>query len=119
MNFAEVDRAPATMLLDSLRFATLSTVSSGLHLLLAELVESGRIDGPVLPVPERALSEFDLADDASEPPVAFDDFLPGAPISVTPGSEGLVGRLLRDFAEAGGRMRGAWIAPDADLERLR
>jgi hypothetical protein len=119
VNFADVDRASATMLLDSLRFATLTTVSSGLQLLLAELVESGRIDGPVLAVPERALSEFDLAEDASEPPVAFDDFLPGAPISVTPGSEGLVGRLLRDFAEAGGRTRGAWIAPDADLERLR
>jgi len=118
-NFAEVDRVPATMLLDSLRFATLSTVSSGLQLLLAELVESGKVDGPVLAVPERALSEFDLAEDASEPPVAFDDFLPGAPISVTPGSEGLVGRLLRDFAEAGGRTHGAWIAPDADLERLR
>jgi hypothetical protein len=119
-NFVEVDRPAATMLLDSLRFASLSTLSSGLQARLHELMASGAIERPAMAIPERGLSDFRMGEDAGDSPTAFDDFLPGAPMSVTPGSEGLVGRLLRDFARAGSETRdGAWIAPDATLERLR
>lgn len=119
-NFVTVDVPAATMLLDGLRFASLSTLSAGLKTRLDELITSGEIESPAMPVPERALSEFALSAGAGDPPTAFDDFLPGAPMSVTPGSEGLVGRLLRDFAEAGSQSHGGtWIPPDADLQRLR
>ncbi len=71
-------------------------------------------------VPERALSDFELREGASAPLIGFRDFLPGGPMSVTPGSEGFVGRLLRDFAAAGSRSSSdGWIAPNADLARLR
>src|SRR3954452_19479938 len=90
-NFVAVDLPAATMLLDSLRFASLSTLSAGLQARLDELIRSSLIETPAIAVPERALSEFPLAEGAGSRPTAFDDFLLGAPISVTPGSEGLVG----------------------------
>src|SRR4051812_34579669 len=108
-NFVAVDVPAATMLLDGLRFASFSALSAGLQTRLRELISSGLIEAPAMAVPERALSDFHLREGAGDPPTAFDDFLPGGPMSVTPGSEGLVGRLLRDFADAGSESRdGAW-----------
>lgn len=119
-NFVAVDRPTATMLLDSLRFAGFSVVSSGLRTHLRRLVDSHTIETPVLTIPERGLNDFEIREGAVEPLVAFDDFLPGGRLSVTPGSEGLIGRLLRDFAEAGStRPDEAWLPPDAGLEVLR
>lgn len=119
-NFTAPDVPAATVLLDRLRFASIRTLSAGLQARLRELIGTGSIETPVMAVPERALSDFQVREGASDPLVAFQDFLPGGPMSVTPGSEGLVGRLLRDFAPAGSRGSGGdWIAPDADLDRLR
>jgi hypothetical protein len=58
-NFVAVDVPAATMLLDSLRFASLSTLSAGLQTRLHELISSGEIEAPAMAVPERARSEFD------------------------------------------------------------
>ena len=118
-NFAAVDRPAATMLIDSLRFASLSTQSRGLKDHLLSLVKTGDVQAPILPIPERALSDFLVEEPLGESPVAFDEFLPGGPMPVAHGSEGLVGRLLRDFVEAGSNGDDAWMPPDADLERLR
>jgi len=119
-NFVDVDVPTATMLLDGLRFASLSTLSAGLRARLHELISAEKIEAPAIAVPERAISGFILREGSGDPPTAFDDFLPGGPMKVTPGSEGLVGRLLRDFAPAGSNSSdGVWIAPDANLERLR
>ena len=118
-NFAEVDQPAATMLLDSLRFASRDVMSAGLQTKLRELTGSGVITPPIMAVPERKLSEFTLKEGATSPRTGFDDFLPGGRVSVTPGSEGFVGRLLRDFAAAGSKTRNHWIAPDAELDDLR
>ena len=52
--------------------------------------------------------------------VAYVDFHPGERISSTPGSEGLIGMVLRDFAAAGSSgAENPWMAPDSPLEALR
>jgi|SRR5215218_738073 len=118
-NFSEPDLPAATLLLDSLRFVSLSKLRNRLKAFLETLQNDGALAAPALVVPERNLKEFaDLAVPLQEA-VAYRDFQPGAPIRVTPGSVGLVGGILRDFAPAGSNAGHPWIAPDANLEALR
>jgi hypothetical protein len=89
---------------------------------LEALADGGAMRTPALVLPERSLaaSELSVPRERREFAVAFQDFVPGAPISVTPGSDGFVGGILRDFARAGRSAPGSpWIAPDATLEELR
>lgn len=120
-NFNELDQGPATALLDSLRFVSLDTLRNELISELEALRTSKGIEGPALLLSERKLK--DLADGTSlgkKTAVAYLDFHPGAKIASTPGSEGIIGVALRDFAIAGSNdPESPWIAPDAPLERLR
>ena len=70
----------------------------------------------------RSLSTLELGvpKDRLQSAVAYRDFHPGAPLSATPGSDGFVGAILRDFARVGRPPSDAtWIAPDATLDDLR
>lgn len=120
-NFDESDVETATTLLDSLRFVSLDTLRNGLVAGLEDLCAEGKIVGPALLLPERKLKDFEEdkpLDKTSA--VAYSDFHPGAKISSTPGSEAIIGTVLRDFAAAGSsNVDNPWIAPDATLEKLR
>lgn len=121
-NFHPIDLPVAQALVDSLRFVTLSTLSSALKQLLERLVAEGAITPPVLVLPERGLKNFGISKNEEASAVAWRDFAPGDPLSVTPGSDGLVGMVYRDYARAGdGRsaVNGPWIAPDASIDDLR
>ena len=119
-NFAPADIPPATMLLASLRVVGLSRMHNRLTARLRELGEGSQIESPVLVIPERSLADFGLTVKQRASAVAYQDFSPGAPLDVTPGSEAFVAGILRDFV--GGRrfaMSAGWIRPDATLEDLR
>lgn len=121
-NFHATDVDAATVLIDSLRFVTLSTLRTKLRELLDRLVADEKVATPVFVLPERKLEHFGVSEVQRTTAVAWLDFQPGAPVSVTPGSDGFVGMILRDFARAGDhrhRPDDTWIAPDADIEELR
>jgi hypothetical protein len=121
-NFHRADVATATLLIDSLRVLGLSTLQTKLRQLLDEAAENGSIEFPAFVVPERNLGHFGIREPDRASAVAWDDFLPGAPLSVTPGSDGFVGMVLRDYAPADGFRRPSvsrWIAADADIHTLR
>ena len=121
-NFHRADVPTATLLIDSLRVLNLSTLQAKLQKLLDDATETGSIEFPALVVPERSLKHFGIAEADRATAVAWRDFLPGAPLSVTPGSDGFVGMVLRDYARADGARRSSrnrWIAANADIETLR
>jgi hypothetical protein len=119
-NFSQADIPAATLLLDSLRFVDLNTLRNGLVAEVERLRSDKKIGSPALLLPERNLSDL-LRDSPASPDTAtaYEDFHPGSEISVTPGSEGIVGSIIRDFATAGRKGKSPWIAPDAELEQLR
>jgi hypothetical protein len=121
-NFSGPDVPTATLLLDSLWFVSLSTMHNSLKARLEQLARGGEMRTPALVLPERALGapELGVPRERREAAVAFQDFQPGAPISITPGSDGFVGGILRDFTRAGRRAPASpWIPTDATLEQLR
>ena len=121
-NFDVTDVATATVLIDSLRFLRLSALRSKLQQSLDGAIDAGSIPLPAFVVPERSLERLGIAKADRATAVAWKDFLPGAPLSVTPGSDGFVGMVLRDYVRAGGAdtsSDGRWISPDADIEALR
>jgi hypothetical protein len=121
-NFHQADTATATLLIDSLRVLSLSALQIKLRQLLDDASETGAIEFPAFVVPERSLRHFRIAEKDRKRAVAWRDFLPGAPLKVTPGSDGFVGMILRDYARAGtssGPSNNRWIAANADIEELR
>jgi hypothetical protein len=119
-NFEDADLPAASILLDSIRFLTLSKLREGLYSHLEELVGSGALETPAVVFPERSLSDFGLSAEQSKSAAAYRDFDPGGPIAVTPGSEAFVGMALRDLLSAErGRRDSSWIAPSAGLEEMR
>jgi hypothetical protein len=121
-NFHRADVETATLVIDSLRVLGLSTLQIKLQQLLDEAAENGSIEFPAFVVPERNLGHFGIAEPDQATAVAWRDFLPGADLSVTPGSDGFVGMVLRDYARADGSRRlsnGRWIAADANIDALR
>jgi hypothetical protein len=121
-NFHGTDVPTAELLIDCLRFLSLSALRTKLQQLLDGAVDSGSIPLPALVIPERSLKHLGIAATGRDAAVAWRDFLPGAPLSVTPGSDGFVGMVLRDYARAGvapASRAGRWISPDADIGSLR
>jgi hypothetical protein len=129
-NFAEIERPTARLLLDSLHVENPASLHHGLKARIETLTP--RLEGhtgvliPVLSI-EDINRSFALADLATQPArsprpsphVAYDTFQPGAPIPVTPGSEGAVGSLIRDLTgDRPGRERGQWLHPATDLDTL-
>jgi hypothetical protein len=118
-NFDELDSPTATLLIDHLRFVTLSMLRDGLYTSLEALVEAGAFEGPAVVLPERSLG--DLEEQLGEPAVAYRNFHPGKDTDVIAGSEAFVGMVLRDLP---GIRRSAgdgpgWVSPGVDLEELR
>lgn len=120
-NFSQGDLAAATVLLDSIRFVDLDTLRNRLVGTLENLLAAGKVGEPSLLLPERSLTDLTSDPDVNrQNAVAYENVHPGSDLSVTPGSEGFIGGLLRDFAAAGERSSTSpWIAPDADIEHLR
>jgi hypothetical protein len=120
-NFDPDDRPMARRLLDSVRFASTGQIVTSIRDRLIEGVSTGRIRPPVFLVP--ALSIEDI--DAGPPPnltarhVAFQTYAPNGPISSTPGSEGLIGRIVRDILKYRLLNSHDIIPPTSTLEDLR
>jgi hypothetical protein len=109
------------MLLDSLRFVTLSTLRNGVVSRLKTLAESRELATPAVLIPERSLQDFGVSSERRPSVVAYQDFHPGEKTSVTSGSVGFIGGILRDFPGIRRHTDGdaTWIAPDATLADLR
>jgi hypothetical protein len=119
-NFGAIDVPTATVLLDGLWFAGLDTLRNSLTGALEQMEREGQAQQPTLLLPERNLGDFrEEFRRNPELAIAYDNFMPGADLEVTPGSEGLIGGILRDFAKGGRNSEGPWISPDADLEEVR
>lgn len=118
-NFLPEDEAPARQLLDSLHFVSLSEVRAVMQVRLRNLMKEGRIQTPALLV--SALSREDLRVDKGRhtSQVAFDTFKLDDPINATPGSEGFVGNLIRDFVKSDPIQAGSLLPPSATLDDLR
>jgi len=119
-NFVGPDIPTATVLLDSLRFVSLTQLRDGLASRLKDLIERRQLPAPAVVLPERGMKDFKLDREHQKAPVAYCDFHPGEPISATPGSEAFVGMVLRDLP--GIRRLEAdpdWIPPNKSLDELR
>lgn len=126
-NFETEDRDTARLLLDSLRIASSEEVRSGLETLVRERVEQR----PAALIPVRSIEDVHVALHREDPLpkeapnsaqlIAYrDGFFPDLPISATPGSEGLVGNLVRTLTGIRPSSEGDWIAPSqATLTELR
>jgi hypothetical protein len=118
-NFRAYDQPAATMLIDSLRFVDVGTMQSGLKARIERLAEMGTIQPPALVVPERSLKSLPLERKTANP-VAFQDFEPGAGLSILPGSEAFAASIIRDLlSEDRSTGQRRWIASDAGLLELR
>ncbi|WP_422652969.1 phosphoribosyltransferase-like protein [Actinophytocola sp.] len=119
-NFSEPDRPAAELLIDSLHVVDSTTIRMGLR----EQIDS--LAGQLLPGTRAVLlpilSEEDIttSNRFKGRHVAYMTFLPGDPISSTPGSEGLVGHLIRDFTgDRPGREPSLWLHPSTDIDGLQ
>jgi hypothetical protein len=117
-NFRTADSETAQLLLDGLHIASDGDVRSGL------LDQLNRLDRhPSVVIPVRSMEDISPYVGAPTRPSrweAYRHFDPGAPIEVTPGSEGFIGTLVRDLT--GGRpssSRQQWLHPATDLAELR
>ena len=115
-NFDDFDSPTAALLIDHLRFVTLSMLRDGLYTSLDALAEAGAFEAPSVVLPERSLEE-----QLGEPAVAYQNFHPGKDTDVIAGSEAFVGMVLRDLP---GIRRSTsdgpgWVSPGMDLEELR
>src|SRR6188768_1638774 len=118
-NFDYLDSPTATLLIDHLRFVTLSMLRDGLYTSLEALAEARAFEGPSVVLPERSLG--DLEKQLGEPAVAYGNFHPGKDTDVVAGSEAFVGMVLRDLPgiRRSTSDRSGWVSPSMDLEGLR
>lgn len=123
-NFAgEQERAAAALLVDSLHIVDTSTMTMGLRTTLSDLAD--RLNGPTMLLPVLSQDELGASGSATSSPgrrrhVAWRTFAPGGPIPSTPGSEGLLGTVLRDLVgEDPTRPQPPWLHPATDLDTLR
>ncbi|WP_456860477.1 phosphoribosyltransferase-like protein [Geodermatophilus sp. SYSU D00691] len=139
-NFADTERTPMALLLDSLQIVSPTAVNFGLKTQIESLAPELRRGGTGLLVPVLSLRDIDRAleqtrrrDEETEalpspvevPPshrthTAWGTYQPGMPISATPGSEGPVGNLVRDLTgERPGEEPSHWLHPASDVDALR
>jgi hypothetical protein len=112
-NFATEDVATARLILDSLRVPSEHEIRVGLLDKLNEIRDLRR--HPILALPIRSLKDF--AGNAAKP-VVYEDFLPAAAISVTPGSEAIAANIIRDMI--GIRTASPdFLSPTSTIEDLR
>lgn len=98
-NFRPLDRYLAKRLLDAFALDSWSPARVSLSELIADELHAARSDGAVWLLP--AMDSGDIRSSNKLPRNerlrAFDNFDPGMAIPSMPGSEGLIGHLLRDF----------------------
>lgn len=117
-NFLPEDQPTARTLLDSVTFVRLGTIRRNLQAFLQTLLTDQKIIAPAMAV--AALSIEDLPQpEPGRPHVAFSTFGLGDRISATPGSEGLIGNLIRDLLRAPADTNRPWLPPTSNLESLR
>lgn len=114
-NFPSGDREIAKRLLDAFVLDSWTTARASLIDLVAEEIDAALSAGTVWVLP--AMDSGDIRHSNKlpklEPLTAFDNFQPGMDIPSMPGSEGLIGHLLRDVQRRG------VIPPTALIAELR
>lgn len=129
-NFDPDDRPTARLLLDSVRFASTGHMVTSIRDRLIALVTEGQIEAPVFLIPALSATEDisalpeeemtpELFANLPERHVAYKTYIPNSGISSTPGSEGLIGRIVRDII-AHRLLDGATVLPaESSLEDIR
>lgn len=115
-NFASVDVPAATLLLEGLRFVSLSELSRGLKERLDSFIADGTIETPALVIPERALEDLGVPEEDRMTAVAYDDFDPEAKLDQLPGSDAFVAALARDVLRLDPDQ---WLRPGGGVEAMR
>jgi hypothetical protein len=102
-NFSPLDRYLAKRLLDAFVLDSWSPARVSLSELIADELRAVRDDGAVWLLPAMDSGDIRVSNGLpkNERLSAFDNFDPGMSIPSMPGSEGLIGHLLRDFQGAG------------------
>ncbi|ROR53347.1 hypothetical protein EDD41_0488 [Luteococcus japonicus] len=127
-NFDEQDKTLAEMLLDSLQMATTEEIQAGLRRALSD----SNYKGPTLLIPVVAIEDIlDLApysltragesrrqrgDNLRQSLIAYQDFHVGKFIAGTPGSEGILGNIIRDLTNED---PSRWVAPSSSIDEVR
>src|SRR5690242_16978265 len=111
-NFDEADREIARLLLDSVEIADPGEVR---QTLAQELTSRIGIEPPAVLLPVLSIEDITMDNERRSTATAYVHFDPGQRISMTPGSEAMVGQLIRDFVGDRGRREPGqgWIHPAA------
>lgn len=114
-NFPAVDRSLATRLLDAFVLDSWTTARASLMDLVRTEVDLARNTGTVWALPAMDAGDIRRANAIQkiDPLSAFRNFEPGMDIPSMPGSEGLIGHLLRDIQGKG------VLPPSAPISELR
>lgn len=125
-NFASQDVTFARLLLDSLYIPSTDDIRQSIKTILQALEDTR--PGVLLPVQSaeditetRKRNEADpLDEELNRPQTAYVDFHPGSDISPTPGSEGMVGNVIRELTGSKPeRHKSGWFHPRTSIETLR
>ncbi|MEW1810469.1 hypothetical protein AB0284_07145 [Pseudarthrobacter phenanthrenivorans] len=119
-NFSPLEQPYAEILLDSLKIVSGSEIRGALRAKLDEVEADDQIKFPALLLVPRKMKEYtQISGEPGCEPAAYETFLPGESLPVTPGSEGVLGNLIRDLAGHNPSSDGKWLHPDSDLSLLR
>lgn len=118
-NFKQLEVPFARLLLDSLTVASGSQIRAGLRQYLDAIAKDGSLEQPSLLLVPRKMNEYGAPGSKISALVPYASFSPGKAIPATPGSEGLLGNIIRDLTSKSPRLSGSWIHPEADLASLR
>lgn len=114
-NFAPADRELAGRLLDAFVLESWTAARASLLDLVRAEIESVRSSGPVWALPAMDSGDIRRANGLTkaERLIAFENYEPGMDIPSMPGSEGLIGHLIRDVQGDG------ILPPEAQVPELR
>ena len=118
-NFPAGDVPAATLLLDSLHVVPQSEIRTGLQTRIDELLNHETIVGPAMVTPALSIEDLRPLTTSRPPRIAFDDYDPAAPISSTPGSEGVLGNLVRDLTWSALGQSGKVLGPVSNTDALK
>lgn len=128
MNFAEHDRSHAQLLIDSLYIPSTDEIRQAVKTAIRTLPETNGPPQLLLPVlsmedikEARLRTEPNLSKgELKKPQIAYQDFHPGSDMSSTPGSEALIGNVLRELSgNAPSSNNRQWLHPGTSIEDLR
>jgi len=118
-NFSSTERSTATLLLDSLEIVSPTDIRVGLLHLLNSLTDE-EVRKPAVLIPVLSVKDIVFPKGHSGLPVAYVNFAPGSPIASTPGSEGLIGNIVRELTGSeSAAPSDVWLHPSRDVKALR